>query len=238
MMSMGLAVPILLCASAALAQNVTDIETRGAEPTHSDYHVLRGGGGGRGGDTDSLLVTFELPNGYSLPIGQKYDYEVTVINKSTEEILLPRCIEWSDIADGHPKEIKYQTLEVDLIFGTPKTGNTYLGGNLILYGETSKPSTMIALRPGDSLRLHGRVKLTAPWLPLPANTSLKVHLRAAVSLSSVWLHPTPTPNDPNGYSQDPKEIYFIRSDNDLPVELTTKEALVFPPKPETPLPDE
>ena len=225
---------LLLAACSALGQTVTDIETRGIDPTHGDYNVRRGGGGGRGADTEALRVGFSLVNGSTLPIGQTYDYEVTVTNKSTKELRLPRCIEWSDIVDGHPQDLRYKTLEVVFIFGSPETGNTYLGGNLLLYGRSAKPSTMVSLQAGDTLRLRGRVKLDPPWLPIPANSVLAVKVRAAVSLTDVWLHPTPSPEAPDGYSQDPKEIYFVKSENVLPVELTTKEALEFPPKPKVP----
>jgi hypothetical protein len=229
-------IALLLAACSALGQTVTDIETRGTDPTHGEYRVQRGGGGGRGADTDALHVSVSLINGSTLPIGQTYDYEVTINHKGTKEVRLPRCIEWSDIVDGRPKELRYKTLEVVLIFHSPKTGNTYLGGNLLLYGNSAKPSTMVALQPGDTLRLRGRVKLDAPWLPIPANSVIPAKMRAAVSLTDVWLHPTPTAEVPDGYSEDPKEIYFVKSENVLAVELTTKEALEFPPKPQPPPP--
>jgi hypothetical protein len=225
---------LLLAASSALGQTVTDVETRGTDPTHGDYNVRKGGGGGRGVDTDALRVGFSLVNGSVLPIGQTYDYEVTITNKSTKEVLLPRCIEWSDIVDGHPKELRYKTLEVVLIFNSPKTGSAYMGSNLLLYGRSAKPSTMVLLQPGDTLRLRGRVKLNPPWLPIPANSVIAVKMRAAVSLADVWLHPTPTTEAPDGYSEDPKEIYFVKSENILPAELTTNEALEFPPKQKAP----
>jgi hypothetical protein len=221
---------LLLAVCSALGQTVTDIETRGTDPTFGDYKVRTGGGGGRGAGTDALSVGFSLVNGSTLPIGQIYDYEVTVTNKSTKEVRLPRCIEWSDIVDDHPKELRYETLEIVVVFHSPQTGNAYMGGNLLLYGRSAKPSTMIALLPGDTLRLRGRVKLEAPWLPIPANSVISAKMRAAVSLSDIWLHPTPTPEAPDGYSQDPKEIYFVKSENVLPVVLTTNEALEFPPK--------
>jgi hypothetical protein len=149
-------------------------------------------------------------------------------------MLLPRRTEWSDLLDGHPKELKYNELEVQFIFAGRDTGHTYLGGNLLLYGRASKPSTMIALQPGDSLRIRGRVKLEPPWLPIPADSIVKVHMEAALSLSSAWLRPAPDPIYPDAYLKDRKEIYFIRSENMLPAELTTKEALEFPPKPKSP----
>ena len=231
-----LLVVLMVAACSALGQTVTDIETRGTDPTHGDYNVQRGGGGGRGADTDTLHISLSLISGNTLPIGQTYEYEVNITNKSTKEIRLPRCIEWSDIVNGRPKELQYKTLEVVLIFHSPQNGNTYLGGNLLLFGSSAKPSTMVALQPGDTLRLRGRVKLDAPWLPIPANSVIPVKMRAAVSLSDVWLHPTPTAEVPNGYSEDPKEIYFVKSENNLPVELTTNEALQFPPKPQPPPP--
>jgi hypothetical protein len=110
----------------------------------------------------------------------------------------------------------------------------YLGGNLLLYGLSAKPSTMVSLRPGDTLRLHGRVKLEAPWLPIPANSVIPTKIRTAVSLIEVWLHLTPTPEAPDGYSQDPKKIYFVESENVSPVELTTNETLEFPPNQKVP----
>jgi len=229
-------IALLLAACSALGQTVTDIETRGTDPTHGEYRVQRGGGGGRGADTDALHVSVSLINGSTLPIGQTYDYEVTINHKGTKEVRLPRCIEWSDIVDGRPKELRYKTLEVVLIFHSPETGNTYFGGNLLLYGNSAKPSTMVALQPGDTLRLRGRVKLDAPWLPIPANSVIPAKMRAAVSLTDVWLHPTPTAEVPDGYSEDPKGIYFVKSENVLAVDLTTKEALEFPPKPQPPPP--
>ena len=229
-------IALLLAACSALGQTVTDIETRGTDPTHGEYRVQRGGGGGRGADTDALHVSVSLINGSTLPIGQTYDYEVTINHKGTKEVRLPRCIEWSDIVDGRPKELRYKTLEVVLIFHSPETGNTYFGGNLLLYGNSAKPSTMVALQPGDTLRLRGRVKLDAPWLPIPANSVIPAKMRAAVSLTDVWLHPTPTAEVPDGYSEDLKEIYFVKSENVLAVDLTTKEALEFPPKPQPPPP--
>ena len=118
---------LLLAACSAVGQAVTDIETRGIDPSYPsypDYKVLRGGGGGRGADTDALRVGFSLLSGSTLPIGETYDYEVTVTNKSTTEVRLPRCIEWSDVVDDHPKELRYKTLEVVLIVGSSETGNT------------------------------------------------------------------------------------------------------------------
>jgi len=149
-------------------------------------------------------------------------------------MLLPRSTDWSDLTDGHPKELKYDELEVQFIFAGHNTGHTYLGGNLLLYGRASKPSTMIALQPGDSLRVRGRVKLEPPWLPIPADSTVQVHMEAALILRSAWLHPAPNPVYEGAYSNDHKEIYFIRSENMLPAELTTKEALEFPPKPKSP----
>ena len=228
---------LLLAACSALGQAVTDIETRGIDPSgprYPDYKGLSGGGGAWGADNDALRVGFSLLSGSTLPIGETYDYEVTVTNKSTTQVRLPSCIEWADVVDGHPKELRYKTLEVVLIVGSPKTGNTYLGGNLLLYGRSPKPSTMVSLQPGDTLRLRGRVKLNAPWLPIPANSVIPAKMRAAVRLADVWLHPTPTPDMPDGCSEDAKGIYFVKSENVLPVELTTKEALEFPPKPKAP----
>jgi hypothetical protein len=68
--------------ASALAQSVTEVKTRGKEPTYPDYKVTSGSEGGRGADTDSLEVTFALLDGLSLPIGEPYDYEVTVTNKA------------------------------------------------------------------------------------------------------------------------------------------------------------
>ncbi len=235
-MKLAFLVPVALffMVASALAQTVTEVETRGKEPTYPDYKVTGGSEGGRGADTDSLEVTFALPDGLRLPIGETYDYEVTVTNKSKKEVLLPRSTEWSDLVDGHPKELKYDELEVQFIFAGRDTGHTYLGGNLLLYGRVSKPSTMIALQPGDFLRVRGRVTLNAPWMPIPADSIVKVHMEAALILRSAWLHPAPDPVYADAYSNDRKEIYFIRSENMLPAELTTKEAIEFPPKPKPP----
>ncbi len=230
-----LAALLLLCVGVSLfAQSVTEIETRGIQPTSPDYPVTGGGQGNRGADTDLLEVTLDLPDGPRLPIGQPYDYEVTVTNKSKKVISLPRSIEWSDLADGHPTELKYDEMEINFIFSSREQGNTYLGSNLMLYGRASKPSTMVALQPGDAMRLRGRVELTAPWLPIPANAVVPVHLRAALVVGSCWLHPAPDPVNPGAYLNDRKEVYFIPSQSMLPVELTTKEALPFPPKPKAP----
>lgn len=221
-----------VCAGLSLAaQTVTEVETRGTLPTYPDYRVAVGYERGRGEDTDLLEVTFSLPDGPRLPIGETYDYEVTVTNKSKKVMSLPRSIEWSDLADGHPKELKYDEMEINFIFSSREQGNTYLGSNLMLYGRASKPSTIVALQPGDSMRLRGRVELTAPWLPLPENAVVPVHMRAALVVSSCWLHPATDPIYPDAYLNDRKEVYFIRSQNMLPAELTTKEALPFPPKP-------
>ena len=78
------------------------------------------------------------------------------------------------------------------------------------------------------------MKLDPPWLPIPANSVIAVKMRAAVSLADVWLHPTPTTEAPDGYSEDPKEIYSVKSENILPAELTTNEALEFPPEQKAP----
>ena len=78
-----------------LGQTVPDIETRAIDPSYpADYKVRTGGDGAWGADNDALRVGFYLLSGSTLPIGETNDNEVTVTNKSTKEVRLPRCIEW------------------------------------------------------------------------------------------------------------------------------------------------
>jgi hypothetical protein len=95
-------------------------------------------------------------------VGDRPVFEVQIENVGSTSIRVPSSANLSDLqpADAAQK-FAYSTLELVLwIGGANWTANT--GGGTTLYGNDSRPGTMLTLRPGEWVRIVAKGNLTLP----------------------------------------------------------------------------
>ena len=105
---------VLLCASSSLlpAQTVTEIDTRGKTESKPANRIAGGFLKGlppaaqRTGPVP-IEVALSLADPSKIKYGKKFDYTLTITNKTDRNIKLPRSLAWSDVADTNKKEQTY-----------------------------------------------------------------------------------------------------------------------------------
>ena len=203
---------VLLLGSLAFAQ-VATIDTRGQQPTGPEVSITQGTGASAGGGAGSKVLELKLtiPLFTNLIVGDPFDYELLITNKSGKPIQLPQSVAWSDIDDGTEREQHYQWLDASFdIFG----GGTALGvmsANLVLYGKPSNPATMVTLKPGDSLRILASANFQPAWSH-PPEQGMDIHLIAYVAVNSARLRPRNAQADT--YRSDEVQVYWARSQSE------------------------
>lgn len=205
---------LLLTSSLALAQ-VATIDTRGQQPTGPSVQVTAGTGSSAGNAVSkSLQIKLSLPAQPNLVVGEPFDYELLVTNQSAKEILLPQSLSWSDVDDGSEREQRYEELEISLAVIAADGDRGVIAGNLVLYGKDTNPATMIALKPGQSIRILGRTTFDPVWNSPPA-PSIGMRLVAYLAVNSARLRPKGSQDD--RYRDDEQQIYWAQSQDHLDV---------------------
>lgn len=208
---------LLLTSSLALAQ-VATIDTRGQQPTGPSVPITEGTGSSGAGNavSKSLEIKLSLPAQANLVVGEPFDYELLVTNKSAKEMLLPQSLSWSDVEDGSEREQRYEELETSLAVIAEDGDRGVIEGNLVLYGKDMNPASMIALKPGASIRILGRTTFDPVWNTPPA-PSMGMRLVAYLAVNSARLRPKSSQGD--SYSDDEQRVYWAQSQEDLDVEF-------------------
>ena len=101
-----------------------------------------------------IEVALSLADPSKIKYGKKFDYTLTITNKTDRNIKLPRSLAWSGVADTNKKEQTYEVSRLIFELRAP-TGSTALPGGITLYGSVERPSTIVNLKPGESFRVLG-----------------------------------------------------------------------------------
>jgi hypothetical protein len=157
------------------AQVETVIDTRGREPSSLEDVVIGGRSvgcvGADGGWTDAstenvppeIQVTLSIADPPVLRANGHMDFEVVITNRTSQPFLIPQSLDAVDIADrGNPLEF-HQEAGINFFLERSGGHSTFFDARVVLYGKESKPSTMLRLEPGDSMRILG----TAPVYVAP-----------------------------------------------------------------------
>jgi hypothetical protein len=195
---------LLLGASLSMAQVVATIDTRGEQPTSPAFHIVGGTGGNGATVSQSLQTSFSVLDPGRLAMGESFDYEFIVTNKSDKTVLMPQSLRWSDVQDTGEQEQRYEQVEVSFALIMDEGDQASIQGNLTLYGKKADPTTMVLLAPGDAVRIVGTTKLTPVWIH-PPSASSKIRMQAYLAVNSVRLRPTGS--QPDHYRQDERHLY-------------------------------
>ncbi len=100
----------LLLVATSLAQ-VATIDLRGQKPTRPSVSI--GEGTGRGGSShEALELILSLPDASNLVVGQPFDYELLVTNRTGKAVQLPQALAWSEVDDASQRVKRYQNLQI------------------------------------------------------------------------------------------------------------------------------
>lgn len=117
-------------------------------------------------------------------VGDRPVFEVQIENVGSTSIRVPSSANLSDLQSADAAEkFAYSTLELTLwIGGANWSGNT--GGGTTLYGNDSRPGTMLTLRPGEWVRIiaKGNVRLPEDFTQLTRSGDLVSQANAHVLL--------------------------------------------------------
>ncbi|MGC2111730.1 MAG: hypothetical protein WA655_19595 [Candidatus Korobacteraceae bacterium] len=201
---------LLLSTSPAFAQ-VATINTRGQQPTGPAVSITAGTGSSDGSTSKSLELKLKLPAFSNLIVGEPFDYELLITNKSDKAILLPQSLSWSNVDDGSESEQRYQELEASFAVLADDGDRGAIQGNLVLYGKETNPATMIVLKPGRSVRILGSADFAPAWDHPPA-PGTGMHLVAYLAVNSARLRPRNGQSDT--YRDDERQLYWAQSQSE------------------------
>jgi hypothetical protein len=205
---------LLVTTASVLGQTVRTIDTRGKDPTSPSQHLPDDGqvvcGSGIGfsigkglasdGQTRfSIQVTFSLIDSPSLEIGSRLGYEIELVNKRSTDLAIPQSLDWADVDSGEHLQ-QYETANVNFDLKFRDGARTAIEGNIAFYGKKSKPSTMLVLHPGDSVRILGNTQPIMDGVKVPENAVLSGDLRANINLGSAGVRRTRRP-ECHGYEE-------------------------------------
>src|SRR5208283_3816827 len=143
----------LLLIATSLAQ-VATIDTRGQKTTMPSLHIGEGTLAGASSH-DALKLILNLPDPSRLIIGKPFDYELLVANRSGKTVLLPKAAAWSEVDDVGQRDKRYQDLQISFEVFADDGNLGFLNACLMLFGNASRAETMVALQPGQSVRILG-----------------------------------------------------------------------------------
>jgi hypothetical protein len=119
------------------------------------------------------------------------------------------------VDDVHQPERVYQDLAISFEIFADDGNLGFLTLCMVLFGNPSLPKTMIALQPGDSLRILGRTSFAPRW-QRPVTQATGNRLMAFVTVASYVLHQE---DGTDGYRSEGHQIYSAESDGNLRIEI-------------------
>ncbi len=216
--------PILLLLAVGLSasgQTITDINVRGQAATKPPVRIVGGSGTGPG-DQTTLVAELTVDDPSGLVPGKPFDFELLVTNHGKRSVVLPQSLNWEDVDSGG-SEWRYVSASVTVQVAPDEgrqRGSVDIG--LELYGSREKPSTELALKPGDSVRILGSSRLPLN-MNINGNPIGKGKIAVSFSVNSVWLRPAPTTNAPDGYRAESRTVFIAESETRYPVNFRSKQ---------------
>ena len=186
-----------------LAQTVTDIDTR-AKPESGPVGYLLGSSARLSEDNAALSAEFVVADPGGLTPGRPFEYELVVTNRSKSPVLIPRALNWEDVAAGDGEPYSWAWVELGVDIGDGVEGS--LPYTLKLYGAKDKTWSEIVLGPGESVRILG-----SQMLPTSMNINSKpvgkAILKGQFHLGTMRLCHTPTAQYPDAYRTESRWAY-------------------------------
>jgi len=140
------------------------IRQRLREPAggHSEGNIV-GWSDGRPHQSQTLAMTFKILGPTELALGEEFEYEVQIQNTSDHTVEIPWDLSQRDIEppDAHTS-YDYQTAAISVIAKEGQGKAVIIDGSVLLFGSPSITSTMIALEPGDWVRIKAKGRDTVP----------------------------------------------------------------------------
>lgn len=205
---------LLLATSSA---QVATIDLRGQKPTRPSVSI--GQGTGRGSrNHQALELILSLPDASNLVVGQPFDYELWVTNRTDKAIQLPQALAWSEVDDADQRVKRYQHLQISFEIFASDGNRGFVYEDMTLYGNEARPATMVTLQPGESLRILGSIPFAPQWEHPPAKAA-GMRLMGFLTVASGILSPLEGQDD--RYRSDERQIYSSESDGNLPIEVQT-----------------
>jgi hypothetical protein len=212
---------LLLCltffsAFTALAQ-IAIVDTRADEPSTPEVRIVGGTGEG-GGISKHSPLKLELSVDEDRPqLGDPFAYELLLTNRSDKDVMVPRSVRWSDTADKNGRPQTYQELAISFAVVGRDGNKLPFNAILSLYGSKDNPDSMVALGPGESMRILGSTYLypkLAPNAEPPAG-----NLQAYLAVNSVNLVPVAGANCSDCFLDHERHLYWTQSENPVQIEF-------------------
>jgi hypothetical protein len=212
-----------LCAvsSLLLAQTVTEVNTVGVDRNSPAVRIVGGTGASASAlGSNPLQITLSAYGPSAFRTGDRLDYEVLITNVSSENVVLPQSLSWAEVAEPGAKRQKYVEASLSITLTTDEGGSGSFPVDVTLYGTPSRPSTLVVLKPGDSMRIQARSTLIPNRLSGLGEGPERAHLRADFAADWTELDPASVPKMANAYRFTSTPLYWAQSANHLEVEFS------------------
>jgi hypothetical protein len=198
-----------------LAQTVTDIDTRG-KPGAGPMGRVLASSCRLDSDNAALKAVFVIDDPSTLKAGDRFDYELVLTNQGTNPVVIPEALNWEDVQAGDSESYLWASVDIRVDPGDGLEAS--LPNGLKLYGTKDKHWSEVALAPGDSVRILGSVTL-----PISMNINTKrvgkATLKGGFHLGTMWVHRTPTVEDPDAYRTESRWLFSAVARERYPVDL-------------------
>jgi hypothetical protein len=206
---------LLFAGFSVCAQTVTHIDTRAKPWTGPTGRVLESSCR-LDGDNATLKAVFRIDDPSSLNAGDRFDYELVITNQGRNPVVIPRALNWYDVQTGNGEPNSWASVDIRVDAGDGLEAS--LPNGLKLYGTKDKDWSEVTLAPGDSVRILGSVTLP---LSMGINQKRvgKATLIGAFHLGTMWVHRTPTVEDPDAYRTESRWLFSAFASERYPTDL-------------------
>jgi len=181
---------------------------------------------GRSHLSQTLAVTFKVLGLTQLAPGEEFEYEVQIQNTSDHTVEIPWDLSQRDIEPVNPRaSYEYQTAAISVIAREGQGKSVTIEGSALLFGSSSITSTMVALEPGDWVRIKakGRALVANPnevW-PEPQFLGKQVNgtLVIILTFSRSSFSPGSSSNERDG-REDTRNISVPIYSNAVPIQFS------------------
>ena len=207
---------LLLAITHGWAQ-VATIDTRGMKLVPLPLPIAEGGGIG-GGNRADLQLQLSLTDPSNLVVGEPFEYELLVTNRSSHPIAIPRSVGLDGILDLGQREQHYQYMQFEFEIFVDNGDVGFIHQPLKVYGKESAPSTVLTLQPGDAVRILGSTSFAPRWAKQPPTPASSKRLMAFLIIGSD--HVFPIDSEGKRYRSEARQTYSLETDGTLRIDFT------------------
>jgi hypothetical protein len=212
-------VSFLLLSFAQSWAQIATIDTRDLKPVTPPLHIGEGTGVGGGNRTD-LQLQLSLSDPSNLVVGEPFEYELLVTNRSDHPIMVPRSSGYDGVLDLAQPEQRFQYLQFEFEILVDDGSVGFIHQNLQLHGKESAPDTMLTLQPGEAVRILGSTKFAPRWQKQPPAPANNKRLMAFLIIGTEHLFPVDS--DGKRYRSEARQTYSLETDGNLRIAFTER----------------